>query len=380
VQKIAIDRIRSAGALDFDVNGDGVGFRRLPAWTRHQITDIQLSLIVTMPAGVRLELQTDATAIELDVMLTLLVMNGRPVKSAVFDLVVDGELTDSVETTAGTRILYDAFTGAADFVPGEPTTLHFALPAGDEPTSVEVWLPQDAVVELREVRVSDGATVAMPDSNRRRWVHHGSSISHCLEATQPTGTWPAVTARLAEVDLQNLAFAGQCMLDQAVARTIRDLPADFISIKAGINIVNGDTMRERTFAPALHGFLDTIRDGHPTTPIALVTPIICPIVEDHPGPTILGRDEQFRSTPRTDELSFGALSLRRIRELEAEVVNARRAAGDDHLHLIDGLDLFGPADVDDLYDGLHPTSDGYRRIGERFHAIAFASDRGPFHV
>ena len=74
------------------------------------------------------------------------------------------------------------------------------------------------------------------------------------------------------------------MLDQFVARTIRDLPADLISVKAGINVVNGDTMRERTFGPALHGFLDTVRDGHPTTPIALVTPIVCPIVEDHPGP------------------------------------------------------------------------------------------------
>ena len=31
---------------------------------------------------------------------------------------------------------------------------------------------------------------------------------------------------------------------------MRGLPADLIGIKAGINIVNGDTMRERTFVPA----------------------------------------------------------------------------------------------------------------------------------
>jgi len=377
MKRVSLDEIRLAGALDRDMTADGIILRRLPGWTRHQITDIQLALMVTMPAGVRLEFQTDATDIELDVMLTLLRINDRPLKPAAFDLVVNGELVDSVGTAEGTRILYDAFTDTVEFELGRPTTVSFAgLNAGGV-APVEVWLPQDCVVELRELRVSDRATVSAPATVRRRWVHHGSSISHCLEASQPTGTWPAVAARLAGVDLQNLAFAGQCMLDQMVARTIRDLPADFIGVKAGINIVNGDTMRERTLVPALHGFLDTVRDGHPATPLALVTPIICPIVEAHPGPTILGRDEQFRAAARPADLSVGALTLRRIREIAAEVVESRRSAGDQNLWLVDGLDLFGPEDVDDLYDGLHPTSDGYRRIGRRFHDLLFAADR-PF--
>jgi len=377
MKRVSLDEIRLAGALDRDATDDGIILRRLPGWTRHQITDIQLALMVTMPGGVRLEFQTDATDIELDVMLTLLQINDRPLKPAAFDLVVNGEVVDSIGTAEGTRILYDAFTDNVEFVLGQPTTVSFAgLNAGGV-ASVEVWLPQDCVVELRKLRVSDRATVTAPAMLNRRWVHHGSSISHCLEASQPTGTWPAVAARLAGVDLQNLAFAGQCMLDQMVARTIRDLPADFISVKAGINIVNGDTMRERTLVPALHGFLDTVRDGHPATPLALVTPIICPIVEAHPGPTILGRDEQFRAAARPADLSVGALTLRRIREIAAEVVESRRSAGDQNLWLVDGLDLFGPEDVDDLYDGLHPTSDGYRRIGRRFHDRLFAADR-PF--
>ncbi len=167
------------------------------------------------------------------------------------------------------------------------------------------------------------------------------------------------------------------MLDPMVARTIRDLDADVISIKAGINIVNADTMRERTLVPAVHGFLDTIRDGHPTTPIALVTPIICPVAEDHPGPTVLGRDERFHVVARSNELSTGALSLCRVRSLFGDVVAARRAEGDINLHLIDGLALFGPDDVGDLPDGLHPNADGYRRIGERFHDLVFG-DGGPF--
>ncbi len=80
---------------------------------------------------------------------------------------------------------------------------------------------------------------------------------------------------------------------------------------------------------------------------------------------------------RPPELSVGALSLGRIRELMKALVAARRDAGDAHLHLVDGLALFGVADVADLPDGLHPNPEGYRRIGDRFFERAFTSG-GPF--
>src|SRR5437762_13419046 len=147
--------------------------------------------MVTMPAGVRLEFQADATGIELDVMLTLLQINDRPLEPAAFDLVVNGELACSVATSEGARILYDAFTDNVEFEFGAPTTIRFAGLDTRGAASVEVWLPHDCVVELRELRVSDGATVTAPApaTDRRRWGHHGSSISHCLEASQPTGAW-----------------------------------------------------------------------------------------------------------------------------------------------------------------------------------------------
>jgi hypothetical protein len=372
MQDVPLDRAGITGALDSDRTPDGLVLRRLPDWTRHQLVDPSLAVLVTMPAGVRLELVTDSTSIELDVLLTILQIGDAAPAPAAFDLVLDDGVVRSESTAEGTRIVVDMRAGSFDIQPGGPTTIRFdGLPATPG-TRVEIWLPHAAVVELRAVRVDDGASVEpVAAGSRRRWVHHGSSISHCMEATQPTGTWPAVAARLAGVDLQNLAFAGQCMLDQHVARTIRDLPADAISLKVGINVVNGDTMRERTFVPALHGFLDTIRDGHATTPIALVTPIFCPEAEDHPGPTVMGEDGAFHVVPRPEELAVGALSLTRIRELIAMVVASRQAAGDEHLHLLDGLSLFGPGDVDDLPDLLHPNAAGYRRMGERFNSMAF---------
>ncbi len=200
-------------------------------------------------------------------------------------------------------------------------------------------------------------------------MHHGSSISHCLEADSPTQTWPALVARRQGLDLLDLGLAGQCQLDPWTARTVRDEAADLISLKLGINIVNGDTMRERTFRAAVHGFLDTVRDGHPDTPLLVVTPIVCPAAEAHPGPTLL-LDGVFGVAPRPEALSVGALSLQRVREVLTDVVTARQAT-DPALHLLDGLRLFGPDDVDHLPDGLHPDADGYRTMADRFSSLVF---------
>lgn len=54
-----------------------------------------------------------------------------------------------------------------------------------------------------------------------------------------------------------------------------------------------------------------------------------------------------------------------------DVVATRVLAGDEHLSYLDGLELFGEPDVEDLPDGLHPNAEGYVRIGERFAALDF---------
>lgn len=63
--------------------------------------------------------------------------------------------------------------------------------------------------------------------------------------------------------------------------------------QTGVNIVNRDSLNERTFTPALHGFLDTIREGKPDIPILLISPIYCPALEDHPGPLRYDEKMQF---------------------------------------------------------------------------------------
>ena len=363
--------VEIVGALELRRSPTGLSPRRLPAWTAPQIPDAFMDLIVQMTSGVRIAFRTTSTSLELDVLPMGLQFEGDKRAPTVFDLTVNGEPARSHATDAGNTLVVDVsrVPFGVRLEPGGPCTVRFdGLPP--EMKDVELWLPQAATVELRALRVDDAAQVEARSNVRPRWVHYGSSISHCMEAASPLGVWPAVAARRARVDLLSLGLAGQCHLDGFVARTIAALDADLISAKVGINVVNADSLKERTFVPALHAFLDTIRERKPTTPVLLVSPIFCPSAEDHVGPTVrVGT--VFRVVEGPPELRPGSLTLRRIRELIAGVVATRRGLGDANLHYLDGLGLFGEGDAADLPDDLHPNAAGYARMGERFAAQAF---------
>lgn len=359
------------GAIELEPTAAGLLPHRLPAWARAQTDDPQLRLVEAQPSGVRLAVRTTATRLELDVLPTKRQYAGVPARpDGRYDVLVDGALAEQLTAPGGNVLTVDMMTGAHTFEAGEPTTLAVGLPAGE--TALEVWLPHDEQTEVVAVR-ADAPLEPLAD-DRPRWLHHGSSISHGSNATHPTGTWPVVAARLAGLDVLNLGFGGSAMLDPFVARTIRDTPADRISVKLGINLVNGDVMRRRVLGPAVHGWLDTIRDGHPETPIRLVSPIFCGIHEATPGPTAPDMAAMaegrvaFVASGDPASVATGALTLEVVREVLAEVVERR---ADPHLSHVDGLGLYGPADAErlPLPDNLHPDGATHRLIGERFAAL-----------
>lgn len=367
------------GAAELERTGRGLRPHRLPAWVRRQFPDSQLLAMEVQPSGVRVAVTTAATVVELVLHPARTAYRGLDRPRGAVDLVVDGEVLASEPLTGGDVVEVDLATGGAAARAGEPHTARFAgLPAGEK--TVELWLPHNEAVELVALRAD--APVAPHVADRPVWVHHGSSISQGSNAATPSGTWAAVAARLGGVDLRNLGFGGSAMVDPFAARVIRDAPADLVSVALGINVVNLDAMRRRVFVPAVHGFLDTIRDGHPDVPLLLVSPLFCGIHEDTPGPgafdpaALAAGQARFVATGGTD-LSHGRLTLRVIREALAEVVAAR--ADDPRLHLVDGTALYGADDAvtHPLADALHPDAATHRLIGERFARTAFAGD-GPF--
>ncbi|WP_328581091.1 GDSL-type esterase/lipase family protein [Streptomyces sp. NBC_00370] len=371
------------GALELERTPQGVLPHRLPAWARAQYSDGQLAMAESQPSGVRLAFRTRATAVELETLRTKPSYEGAPLRpDGVYDLLVDGELTGQAGVSGGNVLHIDMTTGTANLEPGPPGTLRFdELPARDK--DIEIWLPYNETTQLVALR-TDAPVEPAPDRGRKVWLHHGSSISHGSNSASPTTTWPALAASLGTVELINLGLGGSALLDPFTARTMRDTPADLISVKIGINLVNADLMRLRAFTPAVHGFLDTIREGHPTAPLLVVSPVHCPIHEDTPGPSAPDFSDisegtlRFRAAGDPAERAVGKLTLGVIREELARIV-AQRSADDPHLHYLDGNDLYGPEDYAELPlpDQLHPDPAGQRRIGENFARLAFGAD-GPF--
>ena len=357
--------VAAYGAMDFDHRGEGLSPRRLPAWTRPQLPEM-MDVMVRMPSGVRLVFGTDSDRVGLSFLATNMVMPPNARRPVTFNLETGDRLLLATSMLGNTIVLNPQKRGDFELQRGEADTVWFEGLGGAEKVC-ELWLPHNAFIELRSLVIEDGAALRTAGAEGRpRWIHYGSSISHCMEAEQPGEVWPAVAARRAGVALQSLGFGGQCHLDQFVARTIRDSDADIVSIKTGINVINMDSMRERVFAPALHGFLDTVREGKPDVPIVLISPIFCPSAEEHPGPTVADGAGKFVTIKGFDEIREGCMSLRRVREIIKEVIAKRDAVGEKNLHHVDGLELFGEPDAGDLPDDLHPNPAGYVRIGERF--------------
>jgi lysophospholipase L1-like esterase len=227
-------------------------------------------------------------------------------------------------------------------------SFRFELPSGHK--EITLWLPQDAPFRLRRLLLPAGSTLEQPAPPGPRWITYGSSITQAREAASPAQTWPASVARSLNLDLTCLGFSGECHLDPLVARVIRDRPADFVSLSAGINIEGGSSMTLRTFSSSLTGFLSIIRERHQHVPLLVFSPIWSPARETTPN--------------------AAGLDLELIRSEVKAVVERFQALGDGNMHHHDGLAVFGPELAEFLPDGLHPDAEGYRRLAGNFLAQA----------
>lgn len=367
------------GVAEVEPTPRGVALHRLPTWVRQQFPDPQLLAMEAQPSGVRLSFSTAASHIELVSHPNRVVYRGATRSRGMLDIFIDDIRHRRDELSEGDYVEVDLQTGESSAHAGsDHTTVLTEL--GTDTKRVEIWLPHNEAIELVELRTD--SPIEAEHSIRARWVHHGSSISHGSNALAPSEIWPVVAARTAgNIELRNLGLGGSALVDPFLARVIRDTPADVISVKLGINVVNLDSMRLRSFVPAIHGFLDTIRDGHPDTPLVLVSPLFCGIHENTSGPCAidpdtLGTDQvRFIATGTPGDSSLGRLTLEVIRDALRSVVAQR--SHDQHLHYLDGLDLYGAADAETmpLLDGLHPSEEAHRLIGKRFAESIFAPGR-----
>ncbi|MGV2806275.1 GDSL family lipase, partial [Clostridium perfringens] len=137
--------------------------------------------------------------------------------NAAMDCVAGGELCETLSLPAGaTEALFSGL--------------------GNGTKDMEIWLPQNIGMTVTGLRIGAQAIgVPLPDT-RPRWITYGSSITQCVGASSPSRAWPAIAAEACGFSLTNLGFSGNCHMEPMIGRLIRDLPADFNSICAGVNI------------------------------------------------------------------------------------------------------------------------------------------------
>lgn len=274
-----------------------------------------------MPAGVRISFRSNTTYISGNIV--------EQRDSGMLDLCCNGEFIASYDLRGKNSFVFENLS--------------------DKDKRIELWLPQFGRFQLRHLEIEEGASITPYIDKRPKWITYGSSITQCRSAASPVQTWPGIVARSKRFNLTCLGYGGQCHLDAMVARMIRDLPANYISMCLGINIQGASSLGPRAFRPAIVGAVQIIREKHTDIPIVLMSPIYCPNREENPNAV--------------------GFNLQKMREEVQAAANALQAYGDENLHYVSGLDVFGEDYVDLLPDNLHPDAEGYRVMGNNFVSV-----------
>ncbi|MBN1865167.1 MAG: hypothetical protein JW808_09730 [Victivallales bacterium] len=235
------------------------------------------------------------------------------------------------------------FSEGIDLYPGK---MRMDLIGGGGMADYMIYLPPDRAVWLEGISIDDDADIVTTRRpSHARWLHYGSSISQSACA-RPSRIWTVQVARRLGLNLRNFGFGGNCQCEPMVGRLMRDLPADYITLKLGINSYGG-ALSERTFGPNVIGLIQIIRDKHTRIPIGVISPIYSPEREDVKGGS--------------------GMSLKDMRETLKGIVEICAGYGDQNIHYISGLELLGEADAGLLSDKLHPNAEsGQDLIAENF--------------
>ncbi|MGX1882155.1 GDSL-type esterase/lipase family protein [Streptomyces sp. NPDC055287] len=221
--------------------------------------------------------------------------------------------------------------------PEEETVVRIGLP--DRPGRFTVHPPESQCPEVLGLRPAGGAIVPAPA--QPRWLVHGDSITEGWWSTRPAHAWPAAAGRALGLDAVNLGHAGAGRGELAVAQQIAGLPADVLTLAFGTNCWSRTPFSSPLLYETARAFIGLVRQGHPDTPLLVLSPVLRPEAEGTPN-------------------ALGA-TLAELRTALEEATRARIADGDDRLALLPGRDLIGPRH---LADGLHPNDAGHALMAD----------------
>lgn len=173
-------RIGWSGTISIERSANWIMPWRIPIKDRALFAK-QLVERAAMPAGVKLSFLSDADWINIK-------CNVSDDRSPL-DLFINGEFRKTGGTVGVDEVRFDSL--------------------GSEHKVFEVWLPQYGEFRFGGLRLSEGSSLSIHESDRLpRWVTYGSSITQCREADSPSLTWPSIVARARKNELTCLGYGG----------------------------------------------------------------------------------------------------------------------------------------------------------------------------
>lgn len=236
-----------------------------------------------------------------------------------------------------------AFAGAARLRGTQTVEVVLFEKPEREPRDITIYLPNNSEVRVLVVGLDRDATLKSPPAFARSapMICYGSSVLQGTGAAHPATTYPAALARRLNLDFVNLGFGGAGKAEPEVVQLVASLIASCFLFDLGKSYGN------QTIEPYAR-MLDTIRAAHPDVPILCVTPIY--------------------STKEANEPEYREKS-EKLRALMRQAATDRQKAGDKHIFVVEGLELFGRADADAFNDPLHPNDEGNERMAKRLAPI-----------
>lgn len=195
---------------------------------------------------------------------------------------------------------------------------------------------------VKEVAVGIEADAAIEPSHApagaKPILLYGTSITQGGCANTAGADYVSILGRELGVDTINFGFSGNGKGEPEIAELIAGVDAEMFILDFAANCP------PEMYEERLPVFLDTLRQRRPSVPVVLVTNL------------------QFNNA-----LVDAAYRQRLFQRRDTDFANyvRLRAAGDEHLYIIDGFGLIS-AGITGLYvDGVHPTSGGFVQIAER---------------
>ena len=217
--------------------------------------------------------------------------------------------------------------------------LTFFQGSGRRPKQITIYLPAYQEVTVLAVGIDAGAELSAPApfAEKLPIVFYGSSIAQGACAGRPGMSYEAILARRLNVDFVNLGFSGSGRGEPEVVDLVNRVEACCYVFDLGKSY---RTQPVEVYAQMLR----RVRTAHPGVPIVAMTSIF--------------------ATREWYDADWAELS-QYVRDVTKQAAGEMIDAGDAAVHLVDGLELLGPADADGFQEGVHPNDLGFTRIADR---------------